>query len=120
MQGGLHFAVALVVAVTIAGCGLGAAAPSPPADPAGDALSRGIAAHNAGRIDEAKQAYYETLYRDPRNKFAFYNLGQIARIQNRLAIAEGYYRAALETDPNYGPALFGLGVVRQAFNSVQD
>ena len=42
------------------------------------------------------------------------------RIQNRLAIAEGYYRSALEIDPNYGPALFGLGVVRQAFNSVQE
>ena len=113
MQGGLRFVVALVVAVTIAGCGLGAAAPSPPADPAGDALSRGIAAHNAGRIDEAKQAYYETLYRDPRNKFAFYNLGQIARIAQMFAVAEGYYRSALEIDANYGPALFGLAAVRQ-------
>ena len=41
-------------------------------------------------------------------------------VEVRFAIAEGYYRSALQTDPNYGPALFGLGVVRQVFNSVQE
>ena len=100
-------------------CG-GGSTPAKPVDPAADALARGIAAHNANKLDEATKDYFEVLFNDPKNKFAFYNLGQIARIQNRLAIAEGYYRSALEIDPNYGPALFGLGVVRQAFNSVQE
>jgi tetratricopeptide (TPR) repeat protein len=108
-------ALALVLTLTAA-CGAGGT----PADPAGDALARGIAAHNANKIDEATKDYFEVLSIDPKNKFAFYNLGQIARVQNRLAIAEGYYRLALEVDPIYGPALFGLGVVRQAFNSIQE
>ena len=107
-----------LILVAAAACGGGAAAK--PTDPAGDALARGIAAHNANKLDEATKDYFEVLFNDPKNKFAFYNLGQIARIQNRLAIAEGFYRSALEIDPNYGPALFGLGAVRQAFNSVQE
>ncbi|MEA2661509.1 MAG: hypothetical protein QOH08_1081 [Chloroflexota bacterium] len=109
--------ILLVPFVAAVACG-GPAAKA--ADPAADALARGIAAHNANKLDEATKDYFEVLFNDPKNKFAFYNLGQIARIQNRLAIAEGYYRSALEVDPNYGPALFGLGVVRQAFNFVQE
>lgn len=98
-------------------CGGGAASvPTAPPDPAADALARGVAAQNAGRIDEAKKAYFETLTHDPRNKFAFYDLGQIARNANQLAIAEGYYRSALEIDPGYAPALFGLGTVRMSLN----
>lgn len=109
----------LVILTFAAACGSGST-PATPADPAADALARGIAAHNANKLDEATKDYFEVLFNDPKNKFAFYNLGQIARIQNRLAIAEGYYRSALEIDPNYGPALFGLGVVRQAFNAIQE
>jgi len=120
LHGHLRVAVALPVVVAfMAGCGI-LGAPAKPSEPAGDALDRGIAAHTANKIDEATKDYFETLAADPKNKFAFYNLGQIARAQNRLAIAEGYYRLALEVDPNYGPALFGLGVVRQAFNAIQE
>jgi tetratricopeptide (TPR) repeat protein len=110
-------AALLVILSLTAACG--GATPTKP-DPAADALARGIAAHNANKLDEATKDYFEVLASDPKNKFAFYNLGQIARIQNRLAIAEGYYRSALEIDPNYGPALFGLGVVRQAFNAIPE
>jgi len=116
----LRVAVALPAILTLAvACG-GSNPTAQGSDPAGDALARGIAAHNANKLDEATKDYFEVLAKDPKNKFAFYNLGQIARVQNRLAIAEGYYRLSLETDPNYGPALFGLGAVRQAFGAVQD
>jgi tetratricopeptide (TPR) repeat protein len=111
----------LVVLVFAAACGGGGGgAPAKPADPAADALAKGIAAQNANKMDEATKDYFEVLANEPKNKFAFYNLGQIARVQNRLAIAEGNDRLALEVDPNYGPALFGLGVVRQAFNAIQE
>jgi tetratricopeptide (TPR) repeat protein len=114
------FALPLILAFAVV-CGGGpGGTPTKPADAAADALARGIAAHNANKLDEATKDYFEVLFNDPKNKFAFYNLGQIARIQNRLAIAEGYYRSALEIDGNYGPALFGLGVVRQAFGAVQE
>ena len=113
-------ALALPFVLAIAAACAGSGTPAKPSDPAADALARGIAAHNANKLDEAAKDYFEALFYDPKSKFAFYNLGQIARVQNRLAIAEGYYRSALEIDPNYGPALFGLGVVRQAFNSIQE
>jgi tetratricopeptide (TPR) repeat protein len=116
----LSAALVLPFVLTIAAACGGSGTAAKPSDPAADALARGIAAHNANKLDEAAKDYFEALFYDPKSKFAFYNLGQIARIQNRLAIAEGYYRSALEIDPNYGPALFGLGVVRQAFNSVQE
>jgi tetratricopeptide (TPR) repeat protein len=118
--GTLLAALALPVILALAAACGGSNAPSKSFDPVGDALARGIAAHNANKLDEATKDYFEVLFNDPKNKFAFYNLGQIARTQNKLAIAEGYYRSALEADPTYGPALFGLGVVRQAFNSVQE
>ena len=113
-------AIALPLILAFAAACGGGGTPGKAADPAADALARGIAAHNANKIDEATKDYFEVLFNDPKNKFAFYDLGQIARIQNRLAIAEGYYRSALEIDPNYGPALFGLGVVRQAFGAIQE
>jgi tetratricopeptide (TPR) repeat protein len=117
----LASALSIFVAMILAACGGGAVgAPTPPADLAGDALARGVAAHNAGKLDEATRAYYETLFRDPRNKFAFYDLGQIARLANKPAIAEGYYRSSLEIDPSYGPALFGLGAVRQTLGAIDD
>lgn len=108
----------LVLAVAAACGGAGGATRSPDTTPG--ALARGIAAHNAGRIDEARKDYFEVLSTDPQNKFAYYNLGQIARTANQLAIAEGYYRSALDVDPLYGPALFGLGAVRQALNFISE
>jgi tetratricopeptide (TPR) repeat protein len=110
-----------MLAITLlAACGGGAATPSAPADPAAAALARGIAAHNSGKLDEARQAYYETLFHDPNNKFAFYDLGQIARLSDKPQIAEGYYRSALEIDGSYGPALFGLGAVRQQLGATAE
>ncbi len=77
-----------------------------------DALSKGLQAHAAGKLDEAMAAYFETLAKDPQNKFAFYNLGVIAQGQNRGAAAESYYRLAIEQDARMGSALFNLAIVR--------
>ena len=77
-----------------------------------DALSRGLQAHTAGKFDEATTAYFETLAKDPKNKFAFYNLGEIAQRQNRPAAAESYYRLALEQDARMTSALFNLAIIR--------
>jgi tetratricopeptide (TPR) repeat protein len=90
---------------------------------ADDALSRGLQAHTAGKFDEATAAYFETLAKDPKNKFAFYNLGVIAQgaqDQKRAAAAEAYYRLALEQDPTMASALFNLAILRGNVGANQD
>ena len=102
----------VALALSLAACTAGSSGTKTDADLAADALSRGLKAHNAGNFDEATQAYFETLFHDPHNKFAFYNLGQIAQTQKKSQVAEGYYRSALDTDPRFGPALFNLAIIR--------
>jgi len=106
----------VVVALVSAGCGVAKSE----SDLANEALARGISAHNAGKIDEAIQAYFEDLSHDPKSKYAFFNLGQIYRTAGKPQIAEGYYRQALETDPGLGPALFGLAVIRASAGGLQE
>lgn len=101
----------------LAGCGVFGGAPSPTPALGGpgaqtDALQRGLAAHTAGRIDEAIRLYYEALSQDPSNKYAFFNLGQIEQTRNNLVAAEAWYRLALGNDPKMPQALYNLGIVR--------
>ena len=103
---------ALLVSLAVllfAACGGGSRSE---ADLSSDALNRGLKAHNAGNYDEATTAYFEALMHDSKNKFAFFNLGQIAQTQKKPQIAEGYYRSALEIDTKFGPALFNLAIIR--------
>lgn len=104
--------LALTFALTafLAACGGLSAAPAN--ETAADALNRGLQAHAAGKLDDAVAAYLATLSKDPKNKFAFYNLGEIAQRQSRLVAAESYYRLALEQDPKMESALFNLAIVR--------
>src|SRR5205809_6404919 len=112
----LHAALLAVQALAAtASCGGTSSAQSAP-----DPLSRGLQAHLAGRLDEATVAYFEALRRDPRNKFAYYDLGQIAQISSRPVAAESYYRLALEIDPGFGPALFNLAILRVEAGSAQE
>lgn len=108
-----------VLILALAGL-LASACNSGKADPAGDALNRGVAAQNAGKPEDAKKEYYEALAQDPKSKLAFYNLGQIARVANKPQIAEGYYRSALEIDGGYAPAIFGLAYVRAQQDAFAD
>jgi len=87
---------------------------------ASDALSRGLEAHVAGRLDEATAAYRETLALDPQNKFAYFNLGLIDQTQGRLDAAENNYRVALSIDPDFPSALFNLAIVRKAQGDTQE
>ena len=52
---------------------------SPASAAASSLVEQGLAAHTAGRLDEAKDLYSQALAKDPKNKFAYFNLGQIAR-----------------------------------------
>jgi len=112
MSGVLRGLLLVAFALSLAGCGSSAKSE---ADLAADALGRGLKAQNAGQFDEATAAYFETLFHDSKNKFAFFNLGTIAQLQKKQPqIAEGYYRSALEIDPRFASALFNLAIIRDA------
>jgi tetratricopeptide (TPR) repeat protein len=99
----------ILLALALASCG---GASKSESDLSSDALNRGLKAHNAGSFDEATAAYFEALSHDPKNKFAYFNLGQITQTQKKPQIAEGYYRSALDIDPRFGAALFNLAIIR--------
>jgi tetratricopeptide (TPR) repeat protein len=82
------------------------------ADLANEALQRGIAAQNAGRLAEAEADYREVLVHDPNNKYAYFDLGLIDQTNGALASAESNYRLALSIDPKFVSALFNLAIVR--------
>ena len=102
-----------ILAVALVGCGLGGGA-NPSASAGSDALSQGLAAHTAGKLDEAVGLYFEALSKDPTNKFALFNLGQIEHTKNHLVAAEAWYRLALESDKSMPSALYNLALVRQS------
>lgn len=87
---------------------------SPSASSGADPLQQGLAAHTAGKLDEAIGLYHQVLSKDPTNKFALFNLGQIEHSKNHLVSAEAWYRLTLESDRNMTSALYNLGLVRQA------
>ena len=83
-----------------------------PVNEASAELARGLEAHQGGNIAEAQQAYQRVLELDPRNKFAFFNLGVIEQFNNRPQAAESYYRLAIAIDPIFSSALFNLAIIR--------
>jgi tetratricopeptide (TPR) repeat protein len=84
---------------------------------ANDAVTKGLQAQAAGRLDEAAADYRQALALDPRNKFAFFDLGVIDHTQGRPDAAENNYRLALAIDPNFWNALFNLAILRTAAGS---
>ncbi len=84
------------------------------------ALTAGLKAHAAGRLDEAAADYRKVLVLDPRNKFAYYNLGVIDQTQGDAASAESNYGIALTIDPDFVSALFNLAILRNGEGNSQE
>jgi len=59
---------------------------------------------DGGDLDEAVACYDRVLTINPRDARARTNIGTIRYRQGRTAEAIQSYRAALELDPNHGPA----------------
>jgi tetratricopeptide (TPR) repeat protein len=112
-------ACVLGLAAIVVACGGGGSGANPN-ETASDALNRGLQAHAAGKLDDAAKAYFDVLAKDPANKFAYFNLGEIAQRQNRTVAAESYYRLALEQDPKMTSALFNLAIVRTAVGDTKE
>ena len=78
-------------------------------------LNAGLRAEVLGDYDLAEAKFRQLLKINPRNKFAHYNLGYIAQTQDRDSTeAAKEYGAALKTDPEYGPALYNLAILKTA------
>jgi tetratricopeptide (TPR) repeat protein len=112
-----------VAALVIAGVGFAAgrltapddasAAAAPrtaPSAPVASLLHRALQLHTAGNLDGASTLYRQILVKDPENKYALFNLGQIAQTRGNFAAAIEKYRAAIAIDPKYGPALYNAGL----------
>jgi tetratricopeptide (TPR) repeat protein len=67
--------------------------------------SKGYAAYNAGRYDEAQRHYQQALKMDPSFAPALNSLGRIAFAEKDLATAERYFREAIAKQADYVPAL---------------
>jgi tetratricopeptide (TPR) repeat protein len=115
----LFLACLLGLAAAATACG-GPSSANSGSETAADALNRGLQAHAAGKLDDAVAAYFATLSKDPKNQFAYYNLGEIAQRQGRLVAAESYYRLALDIDPKMLSALFNLAIVRTNAGATND
>src|SRR4051812_34383218 len=109
----------VVLALAIAGGGFAAGRLTAPDSksaataPSGDSssatvsqlLSQALQLHTGGDLDGASALYNEILGKDPQNKYALFNLGQIAQTRGQFDLAIEKYQAAIAVDPKYGPAL---------------
>ncbi|MBL1105871.1 tetratricopeptide repeat protein [Streptomyces sp. 5-8] len=77
-------------------------------------LQRGILQEKYQDPPAAAKSYSRVLELEPRNKFAWYNLGHLAHQAGRTADARAAYEEALKTDPAFPPALFNEAVLLES------
>ncbi len=54
----------------------------------------------------------EALAKEPNNPVLYFNLGVVSGESNKVDIAEGYYKKAIEIDPNYFNAYLNLAEIK--------
>jgi len=64
---------------------------------------------NAGRSDEALEAFRASVEAQPKNKYFRYNYGVLLLKAERFEEAINEFKAAVEIDPNYKEAIYNLG-----------
>lgn len=74
-------------------------------------LTSGIAQANAKQYKQAETTFHAVLILSPDNKFAWYNLGLLAQIQNQAATALADYGKAISIDPKYTPAMYNKAIL---------
>ncbi len=63
-------------------------------------LQQGVAAHNAGNLQEAERLYRATLQVQPKHPEANHNLGLIAVSMNQSGVALPLFKSAIDVNPN--------------------
>jgi len=102
---------AIALAPFLASC---SSTSGPSTSPADRTFTAGLAAEASGNRALAVADFLAVVKQDPRNKYAWYDLGDIAGQAGQPAQAESDYRRSLGIDPGYVPALYNLAVLETA------
>lgn len=81
---------------------------------------RALAAHRAGKLDEAASLYLNFLRDHPDHAGALNNLGIVRRRRGDLGEAERLFRTALKAQPDFVEAHLNLGHVRSDLANAPD
>ena len=118
-------AVGLALVVTLGACsssakpGAGATTTGPASVKATAALlQKALQEQVAGNLTQAQTDYMQVIVQDPKNKYAYYDLGLIYQTQGKGSDAESQYRLALTLDTKFGPALYNLAILRTSDNDI--
>jgi tetratricopeptide (TPR) repeat protein len=115
----------IVVGLALTGCGSGStdlakssqsASKTSAANSALALLNTGIAQANAKQYQQAETTFRDVLVISPNNKFAWYNLGLLAQVQNKAGSALADYAKALSIDPKYTPAIYNKAILVERTN----
>lgn len=83
------------------------------AELADDLIAKGLENIEAGETEEAHRILTSVIDIDPGNVYAHYNLGYLAQLDGEVAPALEEYTAALETQPDFAPALYNLAILTE-------
>ena len=65
-------------------------------------------AFKAGKYDDAIAALENVIQTDPKATFAYYYLGEVYRMTNRISNATDAFNRGIQADPNFGPLYVGM------------
>ncbi|WGD37874.1 tetratricopeptide repeat protein [Lysinibacter sp. HNR] len=85
-------------------------------DAVNELINIGIAEANANKISEAESTFKNVLALDPGNYFVLYDLGVLEQSKGNNNQALSYYDQALETNPDYTPALYNKAIIVEESN----
>ena len=115
----------VVASIALFGCGGGTKVASSsqsssttqsPVSSAAALLNTGIAQANAKQYEQAETTFRDVLVVSPNNKFAWYNLGLIAQVQNQSSPALTDYSKAISIDSKYTPAMYNKAILLERTN----
>lgn len=112
----------VVASIVLIGCGGGtkltsssqsssATSVQSPANSSAALLNTGISQANAKQYQQAETTFRDVLVVSPNNKYAWYNLGLVAQVQNQSSPAVADYSKAISIDPKYTPAMYNKAIL---------
>lgn len=106
-------------AALVAVCLSAAACSSGPSGTPSQLIQKGLAAQQAGNLDQALADYQAALAKQPKNVAALYDIGTIYQARNQPSQAARWFQEAINADRNFAPALYDLGVIEATSNPSQ-